>query len=112
MNTAVPNALNGTAPERTPTVNVTQVVITGIGTPVSDAFVVDRGDFGDPISGGNAVTLTQTPLAGAPFQVFRGGLRQVLNRDFVLNATTIMLLGGVTFATGDTIVVDYFKASA
>ncbi len=112
MSSPAPNALNGTAPERTPTVNITQVTITGLGVPVSDVFVADRGETGDPLIGQSSVALTQTPVSGAPFFVFRGGLRQVPTRDYVLDDLIVRFLNDVVFVAGDTVVVDYFMASA
>jgi hypothetical protein len=111
MATTVVNALNGSAPERTPTITITQVTISGLDHFVDDVFVVDRGSTGDPIAGANSATLSQTPLSGAPFMFHLNGARLTLNRDFSLNGTTVTLLNAVTFLTSDTLSFAYFKSA-
>lgn len=110
MATAVPNALNGTAPERTATINVTNVTYTGLGSHAEDVFVADRGSVGDPVTGANSVTTKQTPVVGAPFAVYFGGLRQIAGLDYTLNANVVTFLSA-TFNAGNTIVLDYFVAN-
>jgi hypothetical protein len=105
MATAVPNALNGSAPERTPTVNVTQVTYSGLGSSAEDIFVVGT----TPGVGVNAysVTLSSTPATGTPLYVYRGGLRQAVNRDFTITGATITF-SSAAFTLDETILVDYF----
>ena len=111
MATTVPNALNGAAPEFTPTVNITQVTYTGLGSNVVDVFVADRGSVGDPITGGNSVNARQSPVAGAPFTVFLGGLRQTLGLDYTVNSGVVTFLSA-TLNSGNVVVLDYWTASA
>lgn len=111
MATAVVNALNGSAPERTPTITVTQVTISGLGNHVLDVYVTDRGSTGDPVAGANSITLSQTPVAGAPFLFFVNGVLMALNRDYTLNAKVVTLLNAVTFIAGDTLTSSYFKTA-
>ena len=112
MATAVVNALNGSAPERTPTINVTSVTYTGLGSNVVDVFVVDGESVGDPVTGGNQVTAKSTPVSAAPFVVFFNGLRQIKDVDYTNNAGVVTLLNGVVFNTANTLVLDYWVASA
>ena len=105
------HGLNGSCPERTSTINVTQVMYTSLGGHVEDVFIVDRGSVGDPITGGNAVTLSEVPVTGAPLSVYFGGLRMVINRDYTVNAQVVTFINA-TFNENNTIVADYWTASA
>ncbi len=110
MATQIPNALNGTAPERTPVINITSVTITGLGYSVEDLFVVGGPNARDPVAGASTVTLSSLPVLGAPFYVFRGGLRQAINLDFsVAYQTGIVSFLDVVFSAEETILIDYFR---
>ena len=109
MATPIPNALNGAAPERTPTINVTNVTITGLGSSVVDSYITDRGSPGDPSTGGNQVLSRQTPVTAAPFAVYFGGLRQTSGLDYTVNAGVVTFLNA-TFASGNVVLLEYFVA--
>jgi len=110
LNSCLPHGLNGSAPERAPTVNVTEVTYTGIGANVVDVFVTDRGNVGDPPANGNAVTARQTPVAGTPFAVYLGGPRLTPALDYTL-AGRLVTLTTATLNAGNVILLDYWTAN-
>ena len=111
MHTGCTREINGCSPEHNPTVNVSNVTYTGLGSNVVDVFVTDRGSVGDPAAGGNSVTARQSPVARAPFVVFLGGLRLNLTLDYTVNSGTVTF-NTITLNTQNVVTLDYWTASA
>ena len=105
MATAVPNALNGTAPERTPVINVYTPTLSGTFTFAQNYYVFGTsGSF----TGNNVANLSSTPATATPLYVYRNGLRQMVGAayDYTVSGTAITFTP--VLSAGETILVDYF----